>query len=396
MLDQKQQFIEQIKKAENILIVFNKTWNGDAIASALAMFLFLSKVGKKTTIIADKFDAGKIYSFLPAFNEIKSSFKNIRQFIINLDLANAKVDKVKYQIEDNLLKFIITPKEGFFTASDVRTSATGFDYDLVIILDTPDLESLGAVYDQNTEFFYQVPVVNIDHHADNEEYGQINIVELTAIATAEILYELFLSYSKDAFDENIATCLLCGIISKTRSFKTQNLTPQALIASSRLISLGARREEIVNQLYRSRSLNVLKLWGRVLARLTSAAGDKLVWSVLTRLDFEKTATTEEDLSEVVDELIVNIPSAKVIVLIYELPAAAATPDEEKMPPATPMPAATKALIYSLKNINSLLLAKAWNPAGTKSLAKIIVPKELTQAEKEIIDAIKENLARLPA
>ena len=391
MLTQQQQIFEQIKKAENILITFKKTWNGDAVASALAMYLFLKKMDKQVTIAAEKFSTGKLYSFLPTYSKINNSLDNLRKFVISLDITNTKVDKIKYTIEDNVLNFVISPQDGFFTPDDISSKTSGFKFDLIITLDTPDLESLGTIYDNDTEFFYQVPIINIDHHSSNEEFGQINQVELTAIATAEILFTIFADYARDSIDEDIATCLLAGIISKTRSFKTQNLTPQALSVSSQLISMGARREEIVNQLYRSRPLNVLKLWGRVLARLTSGLDNKLVWSVLTNLDFSKTGTQEEDLDEVIDELIINIPDAKVIIIVYEAPQ----PREKTDAPESEPLMITKALIYSLRNINSLQLAKPWQPTGTKNLAKIIIPKPVQEAEKQIIDTVKEYLNKLP-
>ncbi|MCK4554422.1 DHH family phosphoesterase, partial [Candidatus Parcubacteria bacterium] len=274
MLTQEQQIFEQINKANNILITFRKTWNGDSVASALAMFLFLKKLDKNADIAAEKFDNGRLFSFLPSFNEIKDTVENLRKFIISLDIANTKVNQIKYKMEDNTLNFIISPHDGFFTHEDISSRASGFKYDLIIALDTPDLESLGKIYDNDTEFFYKTPIINIDHHSNNEEFGQINHIQLTAVATTEILFSLFDSYSRDLIDENIATCLLAGMISKTRSFKTPNITPNALLSASQLISLGARREEIVNQFYRSRSLNVLKLWGRVLARLSSSMDNK--------------------------------------------------------------------------------------------------------------------------
>ena len=103
MLNQQQQINEQIKKAENILITFNKIWNGDAIASALAMYLFLKKIGKKVAVAAERFEPGKNYAFLPAFGDIRHDIDSLSQFVITLDLANAKVDKVKYQTEDAAL-----------------------------------------------------------------------------------------------------------------------------------------------------------------------------------------------------------------------------------------------------------------------------------------------------
>lgn len=381
MLNLEQQIFEQIKKADHILITFNKIWNGDTVASALALYLFLKKMDKKAEIAAEQFDNGKLYNFLPSYNQIQNTLANLRKFIISLDISNAKVDKIKYKIGENVLDFIISPKSGFFTSEDIKSKSDSFKYDLIIALDTPDLESLGTIYDNDTEFFYKIPIINIDHHSNNEEFGQINMIELTSIATAEILYNVFSKHSKEKIDEDIATCLLAGIISKTKSYKTQNITPQALTISSELISMGARREEIVNKLYRSRSINVLKLWGRVLARLTGELNDELVWSVLSNNDFEKTATTKKDLSEVIDELIINIPQAKIVIMIHEVKSKDNKPR-------------TDALIYSIKNINSINLTRKWNPTGTKSLAKISLNKNLKDTEKEVIGEIKENLKKL--
>jgi len=384
MLTPEQQIFEQIKKADNILITFSKAWSGDSIASALALYLFLKKLDKKVEITAEKINQGALFNFLPSYEKINYSLDNLRKFIVSLDISSAKIGQIKYKIEDNILNFIISPKEGFFTHDDIKSRSGEFKYDLIIVLDTPDLESLGKIYDNDTEFFYQVPIINIDHHSHNEEFGQINLVELTSVATAEMLFNLFTGFSRDLIDENIATCLLAGIISKTRSFKTQNITPQALSVSSQLISMGAKREEVVNRLYRSRSLNVLKLWGRVLARLTGAMDNKLVWSLLTKDDFIKTNTVESDLNEVIDELIISIPQAKTVLLIYES-------EENEQVEKTKI---TNVLVYSTKNINSLDLVKKWNPEGTKKLAKIKINKNIDETENEIIQHLEENLQKL--
>lgn len=383
MLNREQQIFEQIKKAKNILITFNKTWEGDAIASALALFLVCKKQEKNVEVAAEKFNDNALFNFLPAYNNIKTSLNVSRDFIISLDTSNAKVGQIKYNTKENSLDFIISPKEGFFTHDDVSSDFENFRYDLIIVLDTPDLESIGSIYDNNTNFFYKTPIINIDHHSNNEQFGQINHIELTAISTTEILFNLISEYSKNLIDENIATCLLAGIISKTRSFKTQNITPQSLAISSQLITMGADREKIVNRLYRSRPLNLLKLWGRVLARLTGSSEKNLVWSILTLADFDKTEANENDLTELIDELIVSIPQANIIILIYE---SSLGNDKDNV---------TKALIYSVKNINSLNLAKKFNPSGTRNFVKIQLDKPLNQAEPEIINTIKEELNKLP-
>lgn len=382
MLTIEQQIFEQIKKANNILLTFKKTWTGDAVASALALFLFIKKMDKKVDLAAEKSDAGKIFSFLPGFESIAGSLDNLRKFIISLDITDTNVSQIKYKKEENKLNFIISPKDGFFTEEDISAHSSGFKYDLIITAGSPDLESLGKIYDNDTEFFYQIPIINIDHHSDNEEFGQINLVELTAVSTTEILFSLFDSYSRDYIDEDIATCLLAGMIAETKSFKTPNITPKSLTTASQLVSMGGRREEIVNQLYRSRSLNVLKLWGRVLARLTSKLDNKLIWSTLNCADFDKTDSCEKDLIDVIDELIINIPQAKVIALIYE---------KNGQPEKTQ----TNVLLYSIKNIDSLELLREYSPSGTKNLAKIEIKKTLSETEESIVNLIENKLNKLP-
>ena len=380
MLTEEQQIFEQIKKAKNILITFSAEWTGDAISSALALNSFLKKLDKKVDIVANHTHKNDLFDFLDGFKNIRSNFTNLKNFIISLDTSSTKIEKIKYNTEDNKINFIITPKDGNFSQEDISSSLSKFKYDLIITLDTPDIESIGKIHEDDTDFFYKVPIINIDNHAENEEYGQINLVDLTAVSTSEILFSLISKYSRDSIDENIATALLTGIISKTKSFKTQNVTPDSLSIVAQLISMGADKELIINTLYRSRSLGVLKLWGRVLARLKNNHGGKLVWSVLSHADFHKTETEEKDLSEVVDELIVSIPEARIIVLIYE------TKVKEK--------SETNAIIYSIKGVNALQVGKGLNPDGTKNLAKLSISKPITEAEEHIIEKVKENLVKL--
>lgn len=379
MLTQEQQIIELIKKNKNILITFSKSWNGDAVASALSLFLFLKKLDKNVDVIAARSDQSQLYSFLPGYNEIKSNFDSLRKFIINLDLKNTKVSQVKYKIENNNLVFYITPQNGFFVNEDVSLNSSEFKYDLIIVIDTPDLESLGEIYDNETEFFYRTPVINIDHHANNESFGQINCVELTAVATSEILFSIFESFSRELIDEDIATCLLSGMISSTKSFKTPNITPQTLTVAAQLISLGARREEIINKFYRSRSLNMLKLWGRVLARLSGSLNNKIVWSMLNADDFAKTGSNELDLNEIIDEMIINIPQVKMILIFYEDTGG--------------QPNTTNVLIYSVRNLDILSLFKDHSPVGTKNLARLTINKSLEMAKNEITPIAEEKIKK---
>lgn len=386
MLNQEQQILEQINQAKNILIVFGENGGGDALASSLALFLFLKKLDKNPEIVSatgiNSAASRAAFNFLPSFKEIKDALKNSRQFIISLDTSLVKVSEIKYKKEEDRLDFIITPKEGYFSGENVSAEPASFAYDLIIVLGESDLESLGTLYDNNVELFLSVPLINIDRRAENEKFGQINLIDLTAAASAEILFYLLEKFSREAIDEDIATSLLAGIISATKNFRAANVTPSVLTVAAQLLSMGGRREEIVNHLYRSRQLGILKLWGRVLARLSGNLNNTLAWSLLTKADFQKTETRAEQLKEVAEELIASIPEVKAIVLIYE---------DGASKPASPL---SQAMIITVKNLDARYLSEELNPRGDKNLAYAVLNKSLPEAEKEIIGIIKERMEKI--
>lgn len=378
MLNQEQQIFKQIEKANNIIIVFPKIADGDVLACALAWLLFLKKLDKKVEIVGGQPLSLKTWSFLPGSSEIKENIDNLRNFIVSLDIKNAKVGQIKYLVENNQLNFIISPKSGWFTPEDVSTSASGFKHDLILSLGAADLESLGDAYDQNVEFFYKTTIINIDNHPDNEEYGQINFIDLNSLSLTEASFHLFKAYQEKNIDEDIATCLLAGIIAKTKNFKTPNLTPRILLNSSDLINLGARREEITDRLYRSKGLNVLKLWGRALETLQAEAGNHLIWSILNKENLPPKYNPENDLNDIIDELIINIPEAKIIIAFYP-----GDNDNE-----------SRALIYSVKNIDLKEIFKNYEPEGRIKSVKIKINHELTKASEEITELAKKALVKI--
>lgn len=119
-------------------------------------------------------------------------------------------------------------------------------------------------------------------------------------------------------DEHIATNLLTGIIVETNSFQHVKTTPRAFLKASQLIAQGGRHQEIVRQLYKTKSISLLKLWGRALARLREMAELGLVYSLVNFSDIEKTSSTAEDVKGVMRELVASLSSsAKIILFLAE-------------------------------------------------------------------------------
>jgi phosphoesterase RecJ-like protein len=206
------------------------------------------------------------------------------------------------------------------------------------------------------------------------------LIKINSVSTSEILFSLFKDYEKDVFDADIATCLLTGIISKTRNFRNANLTPDALSATSHLISHEARREEIVNKLYRSRHLGALKLCGIVLSRLTGSSGQQVVWSAVTRNDFLKTGADKNDLGEIADELASNLPEVKIIIIFFEVEGQNGQPT-------------VRSLIHSPKNINLMDLLKEHNPRGDERMVEIESKLKLEEIKEEIIALIDKKIGQ---
>lgn len=233
------------------------------------------------------------------------------------------------------------------------------------------------MYFNHSDFFYSLPKINIDNSPQNENYGNVNLVDVSRSSVSEVIFELIKKYDSKLIDGTLATYLLTGIISATKNFKTPEVTPLTLNSAGELIDCGARRDQIVQNLYQSRFLSTLKLWGRVLARLNNDLNDKIVWSSLSAVDFLETSTNPEELPDVVDELIVSMPKTEVIVLLFE-----GTGDNKLI----------NVLIYTFNNRDALFLARNFEVKGSKDSARIVLHDySLAEAERVVIDEIKKQL-----
>lgn len=369
-----QQIINALERCQNPLIVFKKHFSGDSIAAALAVNLLLAKNKIQADIVCDGFVLPKGYKFLPASDKIKDKVSTLRQMIISIDENKTKVDEFHYDVIDDHLKIYLSPKRGFFSPQDVKATVSNWKYDLIIIVDTPELESLDRLYADNREFFYERPIINIDYSPANENYGQMNLLDLTSVSTCGVIYNLIKLWNEKFFDPDINTCLLTGIIDKTKSFKAGMINPQTLRMSSHLIEKEARRDEIVKHLYYNRDLATLKLWGKVLTRLKEYYNGKLVTAAVSRDDFELTKTSAQNLPDIIDELISTIPGVDLILLLYQ--------KENNT---------IGGLIKSLGSFNLIKALAAFEPSGDKNLVKFNLPdNNLILAEEKVLAEIKKT------
>jgi nanoRNase/pAp phosphatase (c-di-AMP/oligoRNAs hydrolase) len=311
-----QQIFEQIRKSNKILIVLPQNLQADALASALGLRLFLSKLEKDVTV-ASSGEVADNLKFLPGSAVLQTQINARKSLVVTVDTSVKKLEEISYQTQENKAQVFLKAKDQEFTKEDLSFASEKFPVDLIIVLGAKSMEDLGKLYEQNADLFFETPKINIDNHSSNEYFGQLNLVDIAVSSTAEILAGVLQKYEQQLLDEDIATCLLLGIITGTRSFQHVQTTPKAFLQASELVALGARQQEIIKNIYKTKSLPLLKLWGRTLARMKILEETKIIYSVLNLGDFEKAGAEEEELLPVLAEFIDNIGGYKIIAILAE-------------------------------------------------------------------------------
>jgi nanoRNase/pAp phosphatase (c-di-AMP/oligoRNAs hydrolase) len=342
-----QQAADLLKKSQSILLCLPQTLSTDAVASGIALHLALTQQGKQAKLVSATTELPASHAFLPKTPGITADLDTLKKFVISVDTRRAPVSELSYDTTDGALNIFLTPKTGAYAPGDVTTRTSQPTFDCAVTFDCQDLDHLGSVFEQNAELFYATPIINIDHSAANEHFGQVNVVDLVATSVAEIVTDLLRIIDPKVVSNDIATALLTGMIAKTKSFQTPTVTPKSLTTASQLVVAGAKREDIVRSLFQTKSLSVLKLWGRALARLRATDDSKLVWAVLNRADFDRAGATPDSLPGVLDELMVNTPRALVMAVVYEDPLGG-----------------THVLVQTHRSVNGLKLYAAYDPEGT--------------------------------
>lgn len=365
-LQEIQQLIGGVKR---ILITTKQNPGFDELTAALALRLWLStRTLERIDIIAVVEDKRRNrFKFLPGADLLRQRFQAADRFVIQIDVSKTKARELSYDLVGDKLEIHLKPEGGSFSARDVSFSQSEFSYDCIIVIGAPDLAALGPVFEENRDLFFQTPVINIDRHPSNVRYGQINAVYLTATSLAEIVHELV----RAGMTKDIATCLLTGLISATNSFQSPAVIPDTLRLASELIVAGAPREEIVTHLYRTKDMDKLKIWGKVLSRLNQV-DERIVFSRLTKE--ETGGSVDIDLAGLVDDLVLTSPEAHVVLFFY------GAAEEE-----------TQVYAFARENYDLLVLLSQFEPRGTRQHISFTLKKPLDAAEIQVLDAVRNQL-----
>ena len=159
-------------------------------------------------------------------------------------------------------------------------------------------------------------VINIDHHHDNTRFGDLNLVEVGASCTAEIVYDLARLLGA-AITPEIASALYVGLITDTGKFMYENTNAHTHRVAADLIEAGVNVDETYRRLYEHVPLEKLRLVSRALDGISSYVDGRLVVSYITMADYEATGAGEEMTEGLIDNLR-SIEGVKVAAVIRDL------------------------------------------------------------------------------
>ena len=311
--------IKEIRDRQSFFITAHVNPEADAMGSSLALAWSLRQIGKKAQVVSHD-PLPKFLSFLP-----------------HKDILTQ-------------MPRIASPPDALF------------------VLDCGDIERTGFFDGASRPSF---PVINIDHHITNKQFGTVNWVDPGAAATAELIYDLDRDLGIDLTPE-IAICLYTALLSETGFFAYSNTSPKVFKIAAELLERGVDPWAVAQKV-RENSIGRLHLLGELLLGLQQTEDGKIAWVAVTQDHFKRTGTTAEDLEEFVGYPR-SLKGVEVALLFREV-------DTET----------TKVSFRSRDRVDVAVLAQQFGGGGHQKAAGCTIKSGLKEVQTRVIQAVKKVL-----
>lgn len=313
--------INLIKKNNNIGITFHESPDGDAIGSALALLMALRSEGKNVYLMS-KGKVPESFTFLKCSEEINGEIQTV--------------------------------KEGT---------------QLVITLDCGNTERLYFDYKEDRDYV----LINIDHHLSNDMYGDFNYVDSNSAAVSEIVYELIKAMGI-TITKSIAECIYTSLLTDTGSFRHSNTTSITHAIAGDMINYGIDFSKIHRILFENKSINQVKLQGKVIDNMYLTCDNKICVMKLTQNMLEECKVEEGDTSYIVS-LGTQIKDVETTILLKE------KKDSDLI----------KVSLRSKYKVDVRKIAENFGGGGHIRAAGFVSSDTLSCVELKLIEMIKEEL-----
>lgn len=241
--------VAAIQAAEQALVACHVHPDGDALGSALALYRALANDGRKPVVsFPEPFTVPRQYRFLPGVAEL-------------------------------------TPPDQAPRAAD-----------LFVCFDAGSLDRLGSLIDA---FEGAARTIVIDHHASNTRFGDVNLVDPAAPASAVLCRELLRRLGLP-LDQQIATALYTALVTDTGRFQYQSTTPATHLLAAELLAAGVNQYEVAKTVFESNDIGYLRLLADALRRIQQVPVASLVWTFVTQADLARHGIDLEQTEGLID------------------------------------------------------------------------------------------------
>jgi phosphoesterase RecJ-like protein len=319
-----ERILESLKDAHSVCIVGHIRPDGDCIGSQIGLALALESIGKQVTV----------------WNE------------------DVVPDKLRFLDPDRRL----------------RKPQAGQTFDVVVATDCASFERLGRVADHIGR---RGTFINIDHHASNTKYADINWVSPREPSSGELIYDLC-EWAGWKITQPIADCLFTAVSTDTGSFQYPSTTPDTLETAAHLIERGANLGKICQEVYQSFPLTRVKLLRHVYNKFRLTHADKTAYFWLKRADYVRTGASTEESEGLIDHI--RAIEGVVVAIVFE------EVDAEQ----------TRLSLRSKdERVNVNEIAALFGGGGHKAAAGARVAGKPLSVQRRVLGAVKRALAGKP-
>lgn len=241
----KQQVTERLRQANNVLVTVPSNPSVDELAATIGLTLMLNKLEKHATAVFSG-NVPSTLEFLKPEETIETNTDSLRDFIVSLD--KSKADKLRYKVEENVVKIFITPYRTSITQDDLEFTQGDFNIDAVVALGVSQRDELDQVITAHGRILHDATVIGVTAGQELSEIGQINWQEPAASSLCEMLVSISEALKGGLIDEQIATAFLTGIVAETERFSNPKTTPKVMTMAAQLMAAGANQQLIANEL----------------------------------------------------------------------------------------------------------------------------------------------------
>lgn len=231
-----------IDSARHIVLIVHKNPDADSLGAACAFYSYLLRTHKKVTLFCVSETIDRNLAFLPWFDKLTNRFSE--------------------------------------------------DADLLISFDCGSYERLGITSSVN--------LINIDHHRSNSHFGTLNLVNLDAISTTEVVYDFFVA-NDVKINGKMALSLYAGLIDDSKCFSAVTCNAKTFAMAHDLISLGADHALCIEWMMKRRSLASVRLRGALLKEMQLRSEGALALFEVSRHHLEQSGASLSECKRVLEE-----------------------------------------------------------------------------------------------